>query len=126
MTVRAPRLDRQQKEPTDLYFIESQCAERFVKIGIASNIRTRLCKMQMDCPYPLKLLKLVSGAANMERGLHLKFAGDNVTGEWFRPSTELHALIDSLEGRSTMEDPEVRLNWIPRKNRTPPADQPAM
>ncbi len=117
MTIRAKRLDRDQREPTDLYFIETQCAEKFIKIGIASNVRNRMSKMQMDCPYPLKLLKLVPGAAHMERHLHKQFSIDNVTGEWFRPSAALLAIIEELPGRDTFDDPEVYMSWIPRKRK---------
>lgn len=115
MAIRAARLDREQREPTDLYFIETQCAEKFIKIGIASNVRNRMGKMQMDCPYALKLLKLVPGAAAMEKELHARFSTDRVSGEWFRPSKELLALIDELPGRSTMEDPKAYRSWIPRR-----------
>lgn len=101
----SPRIDKQVKIPTDLYFIETQCAERFIKIGISSDAHTRASKMQMDCPYELKLLKLVPGGAHMEYELHARFAADRVRGEWFRRTPELVALIDGLEGRDTLRPP---------------------
>lgn len=85
--------------PCDLYFIETQCAERHIKIGVASNIKQRLSTLQTHCPYKLVLLKLVPGAAHMEKQLHLQFSADRLSGEWFRRSDQLLAVIESLPGK---------------------------
>jgi hypothetical protein len=92
----AKRLDADVKIPTDLYFIECQCAERHIKIGVFSNIHTRLVNMRAHCPYELRLLKAVPAGAHLEVELHQRFAADRVRGEWFRRSAELLAYIDSL------------------------------
>lgn len=102
---RAARLDREQKEPCDLYFIESQCQEKFIKIGIASNIFERLSKLQVSSPYELKLLKLVKDAAHLEREIHREFSSSRVRGEWFRRSPELLELIESFP--SLPEPPKI-------------------
>jgi hypothetical protein len=96
---------RPAKLPTDLYFIETQCAQKHIKIGIASNMKDRLSTMQTHCPYPIKLLKLVPGAAEMEKDLHKRFIRDRLTGEWFRSSPELLELIASMEGITSLDPP---------------------
>ncbi len=98
-------MDREQKEPCDLYFIESQCQEKFIKIGIASNIFERLSKLQVSSPYELKLLKLVKDAAHLEREIHREFSSSRVRGEWFRRSPELLELIESFP--SLPEPPKI-------------------
>jgi len=90
------RLDADVRIPTELYFIECQCAERHIKIGVSSNIKVRLVNMRAHCPYELKLLKAVTAGAHLEIELHQRFAADRVRGEWFRRTPELLAYIDSL------------------------------
>lgn len=109
---RALRLDRVQKEPCDLYFVESQCQERFIKIGIASNIHERLSKLQISTAYELKLLKLVKDAAHLEREIHKEFASSRVRGEWFRSSPALLELIDSFPDPEP-KPPEDLSAWMP-------------
>lgn len=91
-------MDRDQKEPCDLYFVEMQCAEKFIKIGIASNVLERLSKLQVSSPYELKLLKHVKDAAHLEREIHREFASSRVRGEWFSRTPALLELIASLPG----------------------------
>lgn len=113
------------KIPTDLYFVQTECAERHIKIGIASNMKDRLSTMQTHCPYQIKLIKLVPGGAHMEKELHIRFAQDKLVGEWFRRSEELLSVIDSLDGITSIEKPPVlmdfddmRQTWIDFTNRT--------
>lgn len=103
---------KEVKQPTDLYFIESQCAERRIKIGIASDVKTRLGTMLVNSPYPLKLLKLVPGSASLEKELHRRFADDRLTGEWFKRSDELLTLIESLDGVTDLEPPKPTIEDV--------------
>jgi len=96
--LRSQRLDGKDTVPTDLYFIQTDCAEGFIKIGVACDVKSRMRKLQTACPYKLSVIKIVKNAATMERELHLKFSGDRVTGEWFKRSPELLSLIESLQG----------------------------
>lgn len=91
------------KIPTDLYFVETDCAERHIKIGITSNIKDRVATMQMHCPYKIVLLKLVPGCAHMEKDLHIRFASDRIVGEWFKRSDDLLAVVEGLDGRTEIE-----------------------
>lgn len=92
----APRLDKVVAPSTDLYFIESECAERHVKIGIAANPQRRLIKLQMCCPYRLNMLAVFPGKAHMEKELHQRLVADRLHGEWFRRSDALLAVIAEL------------------------------
>lgn len=103
--MRLVRLDRPTAAPTALYFIETMCPERHIKIGIASSVRNRMTAIQGNCPYRLRLIKRVPDAAHMERELHRRFAKDRLFGEWFRRTDELMALIDGLDGFDTLEKP---------------------
>jgi hypothetical protein len=103
----AIRLDKEITQPTDLYFIETECPERHIKIGIAGNVRARMGKMQMDCPYRLRLIKRVPGAADQEFTLHQRFATDRITGEWFRRSDELLAVIAEFDGLDYLEPTQL-------------------
>jgi hypothetical protein len=99
-------LDADVRIPTELYFIECQCAERHIKIGISSNIHSRLVNMRASCPYELTLLKAVDGGAHLEIELHQRFAADRVRGEWFRRTPDLLAYIESLPTPPEPEPPE--------------------
>lgn len=95
---KAPRLDRPEMAALNLYFIQTDCAEGHIKIGIGADVISRMAQMQTGCPYKLKLLKVVKDAAHMEKVLHREFADDNLHGEWFRMTDRLLKVIDALEG----------------------------
>lgn len=107
------RLDADVKVPTELYFIECQCAERHIKIGVSSNIKVRLVNMRAHCPYELKLLKAVPGGAHLEIELHQRFFGDRVRGEWFKRTPDLLAYIESLPSPSEKAPESVILEPWP-------------
>jgi hypothetical protein len=44
------RLDGDVRVPTELYFIECQCAERHIKIGVSCNTHVRLVKHAGSLP----------------------------------------------------------------------------
>lgn len=94
---KALRLDQcYEKSPGLLYFILMEGPEQFVKIGIASSVMTRLSTLQVCCPYPVRVLKVVDGAWHLERSLHKRFAHLHARGEWFRLEGELAELIERL------------------------------
>jgi hypothetical protein len=98
----AARLDKDIAPATDLYFIETECAERHIKIGIAADAQRRLVKLQMCCPYRLRLLAVIPGKASMEKELHQRFIADRLHGEWFRKSDALLSLIAELSAPSLL------------------------
>lgn len=94
---------RDKAKPSQLYFIETLCAERHIKIGVAANVRARMGKMQMDSPYTLRLIKRIEGAAKMEAEIHERFCEACLGGEWFERTDELEDFIARLDGTPYLE-----------------------
>jgi hypothetical protein len=83
-----------------VYFIEGEQTKR-IKIGKADDVMTRLRMMQCGSPDRLTVLKVVTERVSdvvhlSERLYHLQFALDRIHGEWFKPSADLMAFIDSI------------------------------
>jgi hypothetical protein len=74
---------------------------RYVKIGRALNVTTRLYELQDGSPFPLQVMHTVHVAnmENAEQQLHLQFAAYHIRGEWFLfPSGSFaHDTTDTLE-----------------------------
>ncbi|MFC4122035.1 GIY-YIG nuclease family protein [Nonomuraea zeae] len=56
---------------------------RLVKIGISSNLQTRLAAMQIGSPVILRLLWAIPGSIDVELDLHECFREYRKHGEWF-------------------------------------------
>lgn len=65
-----------------IYFIHAE-AVNAVKIGVAGDVRRRLCKMQSDSPCELTVLCTLEGGEDEERELHRQFRALRLRGEWF-------------------------------------------
>ena len=77
-----------------VYFI--LCNNEFVKIGYSANVEQRLKQLQTGNPYPLKLLLVLKGLKDTEKGIHEEFSGSRVNGEWFRYKSMLRYTINSI------------------------------
>jgi hypothetical protein len=75
-----------------VYFARSG---RQVKIGIATNPRSRVQAMQTARP-GIKLLGDISGGRRLEEQLHRRFSEFRITGEWFRLTEEIEQIIKEL------------------------------
>jgi hypothetical protein len=82
-----------------VYFIRSGEAG-LIKIGTATNLRSRLASLQTGSPESLFLLGKVevtrTDALASEHELHNLFRRSRVRGEWFRPTPELLLLLERL------------------------------
>lgn len=79
-----------------VYFIRAG-ASGAIKIGTTrSNPHARLRDLQTGNPDPLTLLAAMPGGADVERGLHERFADSRLTGEWFRPTDRLLGFIEGV------------------------------
>jgi hypothetical protein len=65
-----------------------------LKIGIASNMNSRLCSMQGGSPVPLTLLATFPGNRGSERLLHRQFSSIRRHGEWFEFSQDILKSFD--------------------------------
>jgi hypothetical protein len=78
-----------------VYFIREK-GTGCIKIGKTTDVRGRIKGLQTGSPQGLQLLAVVPGYTEVEERLHRRFAADRVSGEWFRPSSELLAFIDGV------------------------------
>jgi len=76
-----------------VYFIQCECPNRYVKIGVATNPRSRLAHLQIGNPYKLTLLGVIGGGYELEQQIHLELAELSVGGEWFRMDPLLDAYL---------------------------------
>lgn len=75
-----------------VYFVQSG-GRPFVKIGWTVDVQARLVTLQCGNPDTLKLLAMISGTADDERGWHKRFAHLSVRNEWFILNEEMKAAI---------------------------------
>jgi len=76
--------------PTDgqnVYVIEHE--HGYVKIGVSTNPKQRIDKLQTGCPYELDLLGVIETDSpfEVESNLHEKYDGRQKQGEWYNLST---------------------------------------
>lgn len=67
-----------------------------IKIGVAKNVRRRLDNFRVASPVPLALIGVADGDGAYEHELHQRFSGSRIRGEWFHPSPELMAFVETL------------------------------
>jgi hypothetical protein len=77
-----------------IYFVQMQCPNGYVKIGVAVELAQRLDKLQNASPYGLDLIRVLPGGLKEERELHRRFAASHVRREWFRPTDDLMAFVE--------------------------------
>jgi hypothetical protein len=93
----ASTIEGGQEESKKLVYFVRDPEEGSIKIGYTKvPIERRLQQLQTGNPRELTLLACVPGTTLDESRLHARFACDLERGEWFRPSPELLAYIDSL------------------------------
>ncbi len=79
------------RSPSVLYCLQRQ-HEGPIKIGFSSQFSRRFAELQR-AHGPLRVLLTIDGARDEEREWHRTFASSRISGEWFRPTVELRALI---------------------------------
>lgn len=79
-----------------------------VKIGRASDLRSRLHTVQTGNHEPLYVLGAIPGGRELERSLHARFSRQWLRGEWFHPSRELMVFIDEKTNQVASFDDSCR------------------
>jgi hypothetical protein len=76
--------DRDTNDNRFVYMIRLSNTDRY-KIGIASNMNTRMGAIKNASPFNIKLVysKRVNNAEGLERKLHLEYRGKKIIREWF-------------------------------------------
>lgn len=77
-----------------VYCIGERGRDLGVKIGYSVNPTARVAELQTGNPRELVLLGAFQGTEADERDLHERYFGDNLVGEWFRPSPALLSEFD--------------------------------
>lgn len=88
-----------------IYFVQAG-EDGPIKIGLASNVVSRVAALQTGCAQKLILLLQCKGDRDLEKSLHQKFAAHRLHGEWFRPDAEIVSEIDAI--RSTQPKPAAK------------------
>lgn len=78
-----------------VYFIGNGRGQ--VKIGTASNVKSRLSGLQTGSPDELELLAYIPGGNARERKLHDEYAEYRIRGEWFELSHRIQAGISAYQ-----------------------------
>ena len=84
-----------------IYFLECQ---RYVKIGMTTDVHARVKSIKVCCPLPMNLLRTIEGGRNTELFLHEKFKHLRCENEWFLYSTEMM----TIEPKISEKKPELK------------------
>lgn len=89
---------RESSRPGYVYLVQAATGE--FKIGISTNVQTRIAQLQTASPVPLTLLHYfpAKNAREVERELHNRFRAGRVRNEWFRlTSADVVMIRDIVE-----------------------------
>jgi len=81
--------------PSFIYFLFCEKINR-VKIGVSDSPEIRIVRHYTSCPFPLELLRVISGPRSLERSIHKRFEHIRRHLEWFEASPELLKYIRDL------------------------------
>src|SRR5215510_2558667 len=99
-----------------VYFIETE-DQQFIKIGFSRRPHIRMSEIATLRPtsFALRLVGFVPGNRYVESWLHMIFAEERDNGEWFRNTSRLRMLMDSLELIAPVEFKPVQSRRRPKK-----------
>lgn len=81
-----------------------------VKVGVASNPKSRLGALQTGNPFRLSILDTFEGTGESEKKLHAKLKAYRMSGEWFDiPSDDPVGFIRKIANEPVDPDEEV---WL--------------
>lgn len=101
-----PRYGAMDDRSAQIYFIKSG---NKIKIGTSIDVKARMAKMQVGSAEKLELLLTVPGGAERERQLHSQFAGDRLSGEWFKMSGAIRDFIASSSHESSHDHDDLAI-----------------
>lgn len=80
-----------------VYFIRASNGR--IKIGVTDDLKARFSALRSSSPCELEILVSVEGDELTEREMHERFKASRSHGEWFDPSPDLIAYIDTVRSR---------------------------
>lgn len=84
-----------------IYFVKSG---RFVKIGYAADVASRIKSVLTNNPHEVKLLATFEGGRTMESRLHRLFADERYAREWFHYGSRLKRFLRNASARGVEFD----------------------
>lgn len=101
------RTNRSTERDRDVYFVQGQQLG-LIKIGVATDVQSRLRSVQASSPDQLILMGLIRchNFGQTEREIHKRFAHCRAHGEWFHPETEL---VDWIRAYAETNSRRVRV-----------------
>lgn len=79
-----------------IYFIQ-EGTSGFIKIGITTDIESRIKALQTGNPRKLRCIANFRGSHIYEQKLHIKFNSSRYNGEWFHPTKDLLQYIGRIK-----------------------------
>lgn len=107
-----PLREKAIKDLCGVYFVVD--GSNNIKIGWSEDVRGCVASLQTSASTKLVLLAVAQGSRKLGGELHKRFAASRLFGEWFTVTSELAALIASLQ------DPAQMVAYIPASSLTPP------
>lgn len=80
-------------ERLSVYFVRTG---RFVKIGYAKDLNTRLSGFRMHTPFDIELLCCIQGGIGAERAIHSALTHLHHRGEWYRLTPALRRALEVI------------------------------
>lgn len=97
-----------------VYVIHAQGTPR-VKLGVTTDVESRLRAIQTGCPYKCVVLAKWPGSPRLERKLHEYFKEHRKHGEWFElPPYSGKAIYDIVMSHETGTHPQARERRVRR------------
>ena len=99
-----------------IYFVQSSCSERFIKIGYLGDKDTpnnRFSVLQANNPHALHVLGIMNGDIEAERHLHSRFLYARYRAEWFWPDSQLLDFISNNTYKYERVDRRKRIPAAP-------------
>ena len=100
----------------EVYFVEQESEERYVKIGVSDNVQHRIGGLQNGSPYKINLiLSFDTGeydAKEVESWFHRMFSKAHVRGEWYKPSCYMYDVIGDVNKRGFLKATEFDFSSI--------------
>jgi len=103
-----------------MVYIIADIHREYMKIGVTSNITTRLATLQSNCPLILEIVKLIklpdaSLDYALEKELHSNELLDKVQGEWFKYNKEFIYDAINIANIELVDTKPINKEW-PKEN----------
>lgn len=99
-----------QPQESVVYFVSVDQPDFPIKIGYASDMKSRLGGLQNSFPFDLVVLATTPGHRYAERDLHIAFHASRIRGEWFYRTPELMRHIKAINREQNPPDVDAMVD----------------